>query len=56
MENRTVLGVMSRWKYHSTHSRDDDRARIQNWFSIKVAIVGIICIGYDYPIIKRLVA
>ena len=24
IENRSVLGVMSRWKYHSSHSGDDD--------------------------------
>ena len=23
IENRSVLGVMSRWKYHSSHSGDD---------------------------------
>ena len=24
IENRSVLGVMPRWKYHSSHSGDDD--------------------------------
>ena len=42
IENRSVLGVMSRRKYHSSHSGDDDRTGIQNWFSIKVATIGII--------------
>ena len=35
---------------------DDDHAWIQNWFSIKVATIGIILLGHDYSIIKRLVA
>ena len=42
IENRSVLGVMSRRKYHSSYSGDDNRVGIQNWFSKKVATVGII--------------
>ena len=40
IENHSVLGVMSRWKYHLSYSGDDDHAGIHNWYSNMLQLSG----------------
>ena len=56
IENRSVLGVMSRRKCHSSHMELMITQGYRTRSLYNVATVGIIWLGHDYPILKRLVA